>query len=1009
MRRATAVGLVLLGLCGAGTAGAQDAVRSTLPETGFFSVRVGDLPARTMTVVADGRQLLLPFTDFMEETGWAHGLGTGERFWSESEDDAVTADTALHQLTHGELTVQLDSAELRIIDGTAYVAVERIAELLRATADVDWPTLALRFDQDQPFPAEVAAASERRRAALVPAAVAARTEQLPYRPRWGGLVLDWEYSAAGLDPSRNATFSPTLSTALWGGELRMGALVGTDARGDAAPVRPVLGYSRTFPTSSAVRRIDLGDVLTAGVVAEQLRGFRITNTPHRQADVFGLIPIRADLPPGWEYEVYQDGRLVGFSDAISDGAPPAAVRYGTTGIRIREIAPDGAERTRSLTFAVPFSMAPKGALRYDLGGGACRWQACSWGAFGSVRYGLTHGLTVGGGANYRRHRDSAVSTIVPHASLALGTSRGVSGEVQVERGGAGQAMLQFTAAGLSLSGGARIDRAFAGPGVTDGRRFWSSDASAAIRIGRLSTARLSARVDGQVQAGVQRWSGGAALFHRAGTVELGYSGGPHGSPRWDVRSTYLAPRFRHSLPASLTGGVSLGTAGVERVDAGLSLGLFGFGGITASARWEQGHRKPLLELGFTASRGGFRVLGRGSSDRSRSPSRLLVHGSGSVAWVGMAGLRMAPGRSRGAGGITGRVFFDRDGDGSFTAADSALAGQEVHVGGHAVLTDASGFYSAWGLAPYEPAAVRLPDAGASLTATNPERRVRPNPNRPETVDFALVSTRAVSGQLTGADALGGVRLELRDAQGQVTETTTYEDGAWYVPRLRTGVYVVTVAESALRALEAAAEPVQLRVPADGDEELIAPLLTLRWTGGAVAAASDDDSDQNHQSTVSFGAGGGQPRAQSETPANEEDHADQHEDQVRRAAAPGRDDERVQQLSEATRGRGRADRGAGSAGAVGAVRRGILAGRGGGWDGSVEHRAPVLHDGSPAEAGAAAELPVGAAGGGGSDAGTPGDAPQREPESEQPPEELIYVVEERRTVRVRRGIARLVAR
>ena len=42
---------------------------------------------------------------------------------------AITADTALRQLTHGELTVQLDSAELRIIDGTAYVAVERIAEL----------------------------------------------------------------------------------------------------------------------------------------------------------------------------------------------------------------------------------------------------------------------------------------------------------------------------------------------------------------------------------------------------------------------------------------------------------------------------------------------------------------------------------------------------------------------------------------------------------------------------------------------------------------------------------------------------------------------------------------------------------------------------------------------------------------------------------------------------------------------------------------------------------------
>jgi hypothetical protein len=43
-----------------------------------------------------------------------------------------------------------------------------------------------------------------------------------------------------------------------------------------------------------MRQFEAGDVLASGVVAEQLKGFRLTNAPHRQVDVFGLIPIRAD-------------------------------------------------------------------------------------------------------------------------------------------------------------------------------------------------------------------------------------------------------------------------------------------------------------------------------------------------------------------------------------------------------------------------------------------------------------------------------------------------------------------------------------------------------------------------------------------------------------------------------------------------------------------------------------------------------------------------------------------
>jgi hypothetical protein len=1011
------VGLVLTSLCWGRAGIAQDAVRPAPPETGFFSVQVGTLPPRTLTVVVDGRDVLLPFASLMEATGTPYGVGAGDSFRSESTE-GIAADTALHQLVAETLTVQLAPSEMRIIDGDVYVPAAHIADLLHATADVDWSKLAIHLDREQAFPAEVAADTERRRATLVPA-VPPAGDLVPFRPRWGGLVLDWEFSASGLNPTRNATIAPTISTAAWGGELRAGAIAGTDADGDATPVRPVLSFNRVFPTGRVVRQLDVGDVLTDGVVAEQLTGFRITNTPFRQADVFGLVPIRADVPAGWEYEVYQDGRLVGFSDAISDGAPPAAVRYGTTGVRIREIAPDGSARVRDLTFSVPFSMAPKGNLRYDLGAGSCRWRACDWGGFASARYGLTHGLTIGGGANYRRAAEGG-GTLVPHASMALATSRGVSAELQVERGGAGHLHAQLSGAGrLSLSAGGRIDRALdAVGGQGAGTRFWSSDASATYRIGRagLATARLSARVDGQVDAGVQRWSTGAALYHSAGTVELGYSAGAGAVvPRWDVRSTYLLPRFRGSLPASLTAGTSLGAGGVERVDAGLSLGIARIGSITASGGWERGARTPLLEVSFSASRGSFRMHGRTSSDTARAPHRMLLSGAGSVAWVGQAGLRTSPVRSGGAAGVTGRVYLDRDGDGVFTGADSAVAGQEVHVGGLAVVSDTHGYYAAWGLAPYGVAAVRLPPGAVSnpnLTPSASEHRLRPNPSRPETVNFPLITTRAVGGQVVGMagadEPLGGLRVVLRDSSGAVTETTTFEDGAWYVPRLRPGSYVVSVAESSLRAVEAVSDTANLHVPAIGDDEIAAPQLALRSSVPAPIAHSDrNEASEPPQVRGDASAAAPVPAAAmnhglQNTTADEERNAYAQVDRGR--AAPGRE-QRLRQPAEAARGGGRTDSRADGDGALAPVRRGVLEGAGARSDDGVEHRAAVLPDRAPAEAEGAPDVPAGAGDGGGAGEGG-------EPEDdEQPaePEELIYLVEERRTLRLRRGIARFVGK
>lgn len=956
LRRATCAAVALLGAAlGAAPARAQapahlalatsgagvPGTRPTAPgaEPAVFSVRVGELPARTIPALVDGqRRLLLPVAKIAEAAGvpFAAGAGGGRAFRPESAD-GIAADTVLRQLRSDSTTLQLGPDELMMSEGEVYAAAGLLAELLDAELVVEWGKLTARLDRERPFPAEARLAVEERRSGLAPAALPetyTNPRSVPYRPKWGGMVFDWELSAQSLNPSRSMTFSPTLGTAVWGGELKVGATLGSDERGDAAPVDLHAQYRRAFPTASLVRQVEVGDVAAEGPFLQQLQGVRITNVPHTQEPIFGMVPIGASVPAGWEYEVYQGGRLVGFSDAISDGSPPALIRYGSSDVRVREIGPDGQERVRDLTFAVPYSMVRQGAFRYDLGAGRCRWSDCSAGAFAAGRYGLTNGLTVGGGFNLRRG-GAAGDAFKPYLGLAFANAHGASGELQVERGGAGRASVQLLGnSRVGFQASARLDPSFrlgADSAVAvEPRRYWTGDASATYRTGAggISAVRLSGHVDGHLGGGVERWSATGAVYHSDGTVEASLTDGPAVPAYLGLRGTQMLGRLFGTMPSSLSAGASLGGEGVQTADAGLSVGALGWANVSASVRWDRARSaRPVLELGLSAFTRSLRVHSRVSTERGAARNRTTISARGSLAEAGLAGVSALPGPAEGSGGITGLVYYDRDADGRFTAGDTVLAGQVVQVGGLPVRTDARGRYVRWNVSPYDVAYVRIhPNAVAdpALTPAQPEHRVRPVPNRAITVDFPVVQTRPVGGQVAGlADAaLGGITLELADEHGQVTAATTFTDGAWYVARARPGRYRVTVSASSLTALSARAAAVEVVVPADGDAEVRAP--TIQISTGTAPVAADTTAAPRVGATINNLGGNHAPA-----------------EQARAAAAPGGRARGVQLAGSADRGRRGTDRRATGAAPVAAVRHRVLGRAGARVHRAVGHRAAVL--------------------------------------------------------------------
>jgi hypothetical protein len=116
-----------------------------------------------------------------------------------------------------------------------------------------------------------------------------------------------------------------------------------------------------------------------------------------------------------------------------------------------------------------------------------------------------------------------------------------------------------------------------------------------------------------------------------------------------------------------------------------------------------------------------------------------------------------------------------------------------------------------------------------------ESLLRPTPNLYTPVDLPLVRTREAYGRVQWAGpprGLAGITVEARRAgDAAPRRVVTFSDGEFYFPRLPAGAWTLTVAESSLQALRAAADPVTFAVPATrGAEPVQIPAVQLRPTG-----------------------------------------------------------------------------------------------------------------------------------------------------------------------------------
>jgi hypothetical protein len=819
---------------------AQDAPRGF--DEGLFDLVATDLPTTTLSVLVSPRgTFLVPAHALLA------ALGVPHRILRDSAQLRVS-----RPAPRPEVVLEWSAADSSDVVATSrdvWIAAPRLAQLIDGTIDVDLATLTVHAERRGGFPAQRREEVHRRRNEARRRASLERTPPLSpvhFEPRTGFGVAEWSMGGPVAPFAAPTSVSGRIGVGVYGGMLKTHVVTRLDNPVASGPATEAdASFLRVFPEQRWLRQLQLGDIVSEGAEARAMRGFTLTNAPFVRDLEYGEVPLSRPLPAGWEYEVYEGDRLVGFSDATTSGPVSVPLRYGTTPLKVRFYGPAGEITESAVTYVIPVDQLHAGEWQYSAGGGRCAQQQCDALAYADLRHGFSRWLTMQLGMDAVRdsaHTDrrgyGAVSTI-PAAEWAVGIQARERAYVRASVTHDGNdPVIGSMSAGINEAGEG-------GVGVASASRVWFVSSSLrllhVLPMQRDRAVSLGARFErASADAGL-RWDVSVSTPMRHGVVEMGLQSDPMAELHPDSASTPLvriAPSFALDsrrvawlgVPIlRLEGGFQ--DARLVQWESALSLqSKLGFANI--SLRKRRGLPGTQLVVGATLSTAAARVLTRVTSRDGHADGGYSA--TGAVAFGSVRRATPLAYGGLGYAGIEGRVYQDMDAHGSFSSADQPVADAVVRIGGLRVHTDSTGRYSSWSATPYERLEVQLDTLSLQDPAWVPAvttHSLRPSPHQFSGVSFPLVHTREVLGRFvvdSGLPAPAGVSIELRDSStGALSRTRTFGDGGFYISRMRPGRYVLTVSASSLAVLGAAQPEVVVTVPADGDEAIELPPIRLR--------------------------------------------------------------------------------------------------------------------------------------------------------------------------------------
>lgn len=808
---------------------------------GVMEIRFQRGPHQVIVTLVADTVLLVPLGEFLALAEIRQGpVLPARRFDALLEPDGGTVrfDTEHGRLTAPDTTMAIGPGDAVWRDSTLYVSAAQLAAAFGVVVDVNWSDLQIVVRGTDHLPVIRRMEREAKRAAILRAR---DTGPAPFRaepdqPWADGAVLDWALSSATQDPLEASALELGVGAQLLGGSVSLRHVERRTSIGRAAFTEA--SWTRAWPQQEWLRQIRLGDVAGTGRELRGVRGAALTNAPFVRRSAFALEQIRGPTPPGWEVEIYQHERLVGFERPGEGGrfTFDVPVRYGQNPLEFVAYGPLGQVERFRRTVVIPFERLPARQFEYGLTLGECVGDPCQATSNVDARYGISSRVTVQAGADFF-WRDSLPDLWHPYvlASGAITRTLSVTGEA-VARGlvrgrvdfvptpdlELGIEHTEFTSSvDIPLVGSAVLHRS------TVANVFWRPGRRDRAPYMQIMAFRTSGDI---VSRDVLRISGTARFG--GGRVEVGVdrrgqrlgSASRRTSVAADARvGTLLAgpiPAFRH-LFVHATARTAF-DSGLTRLTGSVARQITQAARVELEASWQRGVQGFGISFGITTAFRAFRAVSQNAySEGGGIRGTQLVEGS--VLWDRNAGrVDFADGRSVGRAGLSGQVFLDENGNGRRDPGEPGYPLRHLRVGSRGVATDSLGRFSLWDVVPFEAVMVAIDPLALDnplWVPAYPVVELAPGPHRYNVLEIPLVRAGDVSGRVhLEGRGIGGVRVRLRHLDtGSIAEATTFSDGAFFFLGLVPGDYRLELDELQAAQLGVTAQAAEFTVNPARDE------------------------------------------------------------------------------------------------------------------------------------------------------------------------------------------------
>ncbi len=822
-------------------AGAPRAAKSptrTLPtiDPVLIELQLGRIASRTVEAFRAGDDALVPlgvFFDLAEIRTSRRADGTVEAV-VQPGNVSLVLDPASHLLHLGKEKILLGQDEMVATDRDVFVSTRVLTRALHIDWDVSWPDLQVTVLE----PGSLPVARRIRRESLLRAQLLSSSSP-EYaglrlgleRSRLKGLVFDYSVltPTTGFDAG---AYSTALGLDLLGGALALGL---ESQNGTRRSPRTEISWTGIWRDSPWLSQAQIGDGISTGPRSRTLRGVSISNSPYVRPSILGNVPFTGQLGAGWTVEAYRGGRLIGFDsvNALGQYSFDVPIQYGENPLDFVAYGPFGEVREFNQTYRLRTEGLASHRFEYGLSAGECRTSRCTATGNLDLRYGISTRLTARAGVD-QFWRDSLGSLTHPYLGLLGSVTNSITVEAEaVGRGVLRGAIRYEPSVNLQLQAEAhRFAQGVPDPILTPQGRLSQTTLSAFVRpASRLGGTYLEASLDqihaigGDITSGRLGASFQAEEIRVLPSVRFQHQTIP-GAAAFDQSffgvNTFILP---HPSLGKVLGSIMARTTleferGVGAASASgfvsmpLLRGLRAETGVT----WFRGNRGPGFSLLIAAELPSVRsyttVTGGGGAQTMGTQyvtgSAIYNPSRGSVDFSG------SPALSR--GGVTGRVFLDVNGNGSFDADDQPLPGVRVVVGPTFAFSDAKGAYHVWDVLPYEPTPVTVDSASLASPLWVPAfatTMIEPAPNRYRRLDIPVLPGGVIEGRVaraSGSGTTGGIVLVLTHKQsGERRLLTTFGDGTFYAIGVRPGAWEIAVDPKCLSLLRASADPLRFTV------------------------------------------------------------------------------------------------------------------------------------------------------------------------------------------------------